>query len=189
MSEIAALYVQTNGVYFGLTDVDPWDEKRNAKKYAGPHSVVAHPPCGPWGRLKFLCTKQDPSCGPRAVKQVRKFGGVLEHPEHSSLWNHCKLPKPNEPTDKWGGFTVAVKQVHYGHRCKKATWLYIVGVDREVAEKIISSKANYKLEPTHRITNGSGGPKLPRVSSREASRTPLAFRDMLISLARHASAP
>jgi len=27
---IAALFVETNGVYFGLPDVDPWDERRDA---------------------------------------------------------------------------------------------------------------------------------------------------------------
>lgn len=42
---IAALFVQTNGAYFGLPDVDPWDEARDARKYSGPHPVVAHPPC------------------------------------------------------------------------------------------------------------------------------------------------
>ena len=46
---IAALYVQTGGAYYGLPDVDPWDEARDARLYAGPHPVVAHPPCGQWG--------------------------------------------------------------------------------------------------------------------------------------------
>jgi hypothetical protein len=27
---VAALYVQTDGVYYGLPDVDPWDEQRDA---------------------------------------------------------------------------------------------------------------------------------------------------------------
>jgi hypothetical protein len=42
---IAALYVQTGGCYFNLPDVEPWDEARDARKYAGPWPVVAHPPC------------------------------------------------------------------------------------------------------------------------------------------------
>lgn len=46
---IAALFVQTNGCYFGIDGVDPWDEKRDARKYEGPYSVVAHPPCERWG--------------------------------------------------------------------------------------------------------------------------------------------
>ena len=45
---IAALYVETNGVYYGLPDVDPWDEQRDARLYAGPWPVVAHPPCAKW---------------------------------------------------------------------------------------------------------------------------------------------
>lgn len=38
---IAALFVQRGGVYFGLDDVDPWDESRDARRYAGPYPVVA----------------------------------------------------------------------------------------------------------------------------------------------------
>ena len=44
---IAALYVETDGAYFGLPGVDPWDEPRDARKYAGPHPVVAQPALGP----------------------------------------------------------------------------------------------------------------------------------------------
>ena len=48
---VAALYVETGGCYFGLADVDPWDQARDARAYAGPHPVVAHPPCERWGRF------------------------------------------------------------------------------------------------------------------------------------------
>ena len=47
---IAALYVMRDGCYYGMPDVDPWDEERDARLYAGPYAVVAHPPCERWGR-------------------------------------------------------------------------------------------------------------------------------------------
>lgn len=34
---VAALYVQTGGAYYGMPDVDPWDEARDARLYDGPH--------------------------------------------------------------------------------------------------------------------------------------------------------
>lgn len=48
---VAALFVETGGAYFGLDDVDPWDITRDARQYAGPHPVVAHPPCSTWCQL------------------------------------------------------------------------------------------------------------------------------------------
>jgi hypothetical protein len=51
---IAALYVERGGVYYGLPDVDPWDEERDARLYAGPWPVVAHPVCARWSRLAAL---------------------------------------------------------------------------------------------------------------------------------------
>ena len=35
MMTIAALYVNTDGPYFGLDGVDPWDESRDARSYPG----------------------------------------------------------------------------------------------------------------------------------------------------------
>lgn len=48
---VAALYVDPAGYYAGRDDVDRWDEERDAKEYAGPWPVVAHPPCERWGKL------------------------------------------------------------------------------------------------------------------------------------------
>ncbi len=178
---IAALYVDPRGSYMGLPGVEIWDYRRNAKHYEGPHPVVAHPPCGPWSRLKFQCTKQDASCGPRAVAQVQKWGGVLEHPSNSSLFRHCALPPPGAPADAHGGFTLAVRQVSWGHLCAKPTWLYIVGVPIEVAQAGVRTGG----EETHKVTNGPRGKQyLPRANAFQIRVTPPAFRDWLIDLAR-----
>lgn len=82
---IATLYVDPRGPYPKL-GVDCWDATRDARKYAGPGPVVAHPPCGPWGGLRHLYEGTEHDCAPRAVEQVRCWGGVLEHPRNSKLW-------------------------------------------------------------------------------------------------------
>jgi len=80
---VAALYIDPRGPYPRMDGVECWDEQRDARAYDGPHPVVAHPPCGPWGNLRHLSFGAGRECGPLAVRQVRDFGGVLEHPAGS----------------------------------------------------------------------------------------------------------
>ncbi len=137
---VAALYVETGGVYFGLPGVDPWDEQRDARLYDGPHPVVAHPPCARWSRLagfteaRFgLKRGDDGGCFDAALRAVRGFGGVIEHPAYSAAWARFELPKP-VARDGWtlafdGGASCYVEQGRYGLPVKKATWLYAYGVE------------------------------------------------------------
>jgi hypothetical protein len=99
---IAALYIETAGGYFGLPNVDPWDEPRDARQYAGPHPIVAHPPCQRWGRFWHGSTRKphqfklgdDGGCFAAALDAVRRWGGVLEHPCDSQAWAAFNLNRP-----------------------------------------------------------------------------------------------
>ena len=66
---IAALYVQERGCYVGLDGVDPWPESRDARSYAGPYPVVAHPPCERWGRYW--------GGGPSVMERIKRTLAVL----------------------------------------------------------------------------------------------------------------
>ena len=179
VTDIAALYVDPGGPYPRLVE-HWWDEARDARTYAGPWPVVAHPPCGPWGRLRFLCTKQDAAAGPHAVAMVQRFGGVLEHPADSRLWRYCLLPLPGELPDAAGGRTYLVRQVAWGHACEKPTWLYVVGVPADVVVRGILTGGT----ATHRVTSGPRGPVLPFAHAALRRRTPVAFAEWLIALAQ-----
>ena len=135
--KIAALFVETGGVYFNLSTIDPWDQERDARLYDGPHPVVAHPPCQRWGRYWGGSPRKphqyrlgaDAGCFATALHAVRIWGGVLEHPKDSHAWRWFGLTKP-PPSGGWvtaddvGGQTCCVEQGHYGHMSRKATWLY-----------------------------------------------------------------
>lgn len=191
---IAALFVQRNGVYFGLPDVDPWDEERDARLYAGPHPVVAHPPCSRWCRLAGLVEArwghkrgEDGGCFAAALASVRRWGGVLEHPAYSDAWSAFGLPEP--PTRGWGrglcgGWSCHVEQGRYGHAAKKATWLYAFGTELPSLRwgRVADQKA-WGLVSWCR--NHSDDPR-PRLGKKQASRTPIEFRDVLLSMARYA---
>ncbi|HKK93380.1 MAG TPA: hypothetical protein VJ925_08085, partial [Longimicrobiales bacterium] len=129
MKHVAALYVRSDTVYQSIAGVDCWDVERDARLYDGPHPVVAHPPCKTWGRFWWRARDRDTGdggCGEHAVRAVRRWGGVLEHPKDSGLWHRMMLPRPGY-FDHLGGHTLAVEQCWWGHEAVKPTWLYVVG--------------------------------------------------------------
>jgi hypothetical protein len=202
---IAALYVETDGCYFGLPDVDPWDVTRDARTYAGPHAVVAHPPCQRWGRFWHGSTRkphqfrrgEDGGCFATALMAVRNYGGVLEHPAGSLAWKHFGLTQPSatrgwRQADDFGGATCYVEQGHYGHEARKGTWLYACGVQLpqlvwEVCEQRIPQWMidRYGYEKARRIGVVAmvGGKHKTRIRN----ATPPEFRDVLLNIARTAS--
>lgn len=192
---IAALYVDPRGPYPKLSGLDCWDESRDARKYEGPHPVIAHPPCGPWGRLRHLYRGREHDCAPRAVAQVNAYGGVLEHPARSLLWGAAGLPKPGEFNDH-NGYTIEVDQVEWGHVARKRTWLYLVGVPREALEAppfpgrepthwVSGFRSSTGRSPEHYAKNGCAVPPGIKVcSAQQRRRTPPLFAEYLVRLAR-----
>lgn len=205
---IAALYVAANGSYIGLPDVDPWDETRDARKYAGPWPVVAHPPCQRWGKFwagQPLHIKRtgirkvkgdDGGCFKAALDAVRTWGGILEHPWQSHAWPHFGLNVPAREgrwiaADYLGGWTCCVEQGRYGHYARKPTLLYTVGcklpeLDWGIGEHRIPQEIidRYGLKKAKRLgelgCKGGGQNSAPRIS------TPTPFRDLLLSISRTA---
>lgn len=201
---IAALYVETNGCYYGLPDVEPWDEACDARLYAGPWPVVAHPPCQRWGRFWHGSTRKphqyklgdDGGCFAAALASVRRFGGVLEHPADSHAWAAFGLNKPPRAggwvrADDCGGWTCRVEQGFYGHFSRKPTWLYAVGCDlpdlrwgdgeQRIPQWMIERYGYEKARKIGVVAMVGGKDK-----TRIRNATPPEFRDMLLGMARTA---
>ena len=198
---IAALFVETDGVYFGLPDIDPWDETRDARLYAGPWPVIAHPPCARWGRYwgggPSASYKRelgaDHGCFRSAISAVRKWGGVLEHPADTYAWSfhHIASPPRNGGWIRAGddiGWTCCVEQGNYGHRARKATWLYIKSKDRprdlkwgkaEIRDKVYFDEWFHSAEERRRAVRTG---VCQRLSKKQRAATPIEFRNLLISL-------
>lgn len=190
---IAALYVATGGVYFGRPDVDPWDEARDAREYAGPWPVVAHPPCQLWTNLAGVNFRRYAGAHNRpgndggrfaaALEAVRRFGGVLEHPAFSWAWQtfnlHVPQPRVWAPSSRRDNeWTCEVAQSAYGHKAQKRTWLFYCG-DVPPPELDWSQPRG-----THQC--GWFDRNKPTLGKRESSATPPPFADLLISIAASA---
>lgn len=200
---IAALFVEKNGVYSHLPGIDPWDRERDARLYDGPWPVIAHPPCERWGRYwggspmtwPRLKKGNDGGCFASALESVRRWGGVLEHPEASAAWSAFGLVAPPRRggwiaadwLQGFRGWTCCVEQGAYGHAARKATWLYVHGID---VPPVLQWKAKGKFlrldDGFHSAEERRRAIKteiLQQLSKRERASTPLAFRDLIIGIA------
>jgi hypothetical protein len=205
---VAALFVETGGAYFGLPGVDPWDKARDARRYYGDHPVVAHPPCQRWGRFWHGSTAKphqfklgaDEGCFEAALRAVNRVGGVIEHPADSHAWAAHDIPKP----PRCGGWvdaqdisrtalsawTCCVYQGHYGHFAGKPTWLYVAGHHRP--PELRWGKTEQRIHP--RALELHGYEKARRIGmmamvggkdkTKIRNATPPEFRDVLLGIAR-----
>lgn len=183
---VAVLFARQDSVYKTLPSCDVWDIERDALRWPGGQRVVAHPPCPSWGRLRWAAKPKpgEHELAIRAVEMVRVWGGVLEHPKASGLWKHLNLPKPGAGADKWGGFSLEVQQVWWGHSCDKATWLYVCGIDKaDVPPMPLNFGESTKVVTTTRNCRPGSPHWKPHCTKREREATPPAFAEWLINLA------
>lgn len=189
---VAVLFAREDSCYKALPDVDVWDAERDARLWPGGCPVVAHPPCRAWGQLRKLANPRpdEKQLAIYAVAQVRKFGGVLEHPKNSTLWPVAGLPAPGGERDAWGGWTLPIFQHSWGHRAEKATLLYIVGcAPADVpAMPLALGEARYICGSSGRRRDGSRLHKgdhgwRPEIGKEEREHTPPELAKWLVELA------
>ena len=192
MGVITALFVQSNGSYENLENIDLWDEVRDARKYQGNNSVIAHPPCQRWGKMALVNYARwggehnklgnDGGCFKSALDSVNRCGGVLEHPAQTYAWKEYGLTKPEK--NKWiasgDGWVCEVWQSAYGHKANKATWLYYKGCKKPFDLKWDRPKGTHQVGFQDKRGKAKNKPTL---SKREANATPELFRNELIRLA------
>lgn len=198
MRTVAALYVDATGPYRVMEGVSCWDITRDARTYAGPHPVVAHPPCERWGKYWYggpgherRRRGDDEGCFAAALAAVRRWGGVLEHPAHSSAWYTFGLADPParggwiaaDWLDGLDGWTCHIEQGNYDHRAPKATWLYAVRVELPDLIWGPSGKTDGFHSPEER-QRFKGTRHLERLSHRERRITPTPFAEVLVAMAR-----
>ena len=184
---VSALFVSPRGPYPALV-ADFWDENRDARKYNGSNAVVAHPPCNLWVNFAALNFKRwggehnrpgnDAGTFAAALCSIRRCGGVLEHPAFTNAWAAYGIPEPIG--GGWmrtldGEWVAEVWQSAYGHKARKRTWLLYVGSNPPIEALWDRKPGTHQCGQFDRIK--------PTLAGYEASRTPVAFAEYLVSLA------
>jgi hypothetical protein len=140
---------------------------------------------------------------PAAVLQVRRWGGILEHPARSLLWDVMRLPRPIpagglaglSERDSFGGFTLEVELGWWGSTMRKPTWLYMVGVRLSDALRALPSPSEPAPVPAvYRTGSRDAGRTWKRsgydlAGPTERKRTPPAMAAWLADLAASAGHP
>jgi hypothetical protein len=183
MTIIAVLFARSNSIYKTMPNCDVYDIDRDARNFGGGMPIVAHPPCRAWGRLRRFAKPRfdEKELAIFAVEQIRRNGGVLEHPAFSTLWKEAKMPIPGKPCDEYGGYSIDINQSWFGHRAQKRTWLYIVGVPLKELNIPLSFDC-----PTHVVNTSKrkAQGKLQEISKSEREATPSKLAQWLVETAR-----
>lgn len=156
---IAALFVETDGVYSEIPGVEVWGGRtkngkvivdRDARAFDGLdrngdpiRGVLGHPPCkrygkywsgGPSAKVRRILG-DDGGCFASMLAAAQEHKGVFEHPKDSKAWALYGLNRP-PAAGGWvraglfvPGWTCCVAQGRYGHPAEKMTWLYACGTD------------------------------------------------------------
>ena len=153
MKKYAALFVRDDSAYKKRETWDAFDINRDAKSFSGGMPCVCHPPCRTWGvlaHMAFNARKGEKELALWSIKQVRKNGGIIEHPSGSKLFKK-HLPDVGIFPDEFGGFTIHIDQFDLGHVAHKNTKLYLCGIDL----KNLPSLPKKRLEHTNRSICGN----------------------------------
>lgn len=192
--KVAVLFARKDSIY-KMLDCDVWDEDRDALTWPGGCPVVAHPPCGPWGRLFKFCKKpEQKALAIWAVRQIRLNGGVLEHPSTSRLFSSSSiapdeaLPSRGGGRDSFGGFTITLPQWWFGHRAQKMTTLYICGCEPAdlpaIPLKIGEAPAVVRYSKNTWRDRAERPIIRPEITKTEREATPLRFAEWLLATAK-----
>lgn len=181
MKEVAVLCCSRNSVYKTLPGTDCFDVSRDARTFGGGKPVLAHPPCRLWSAY---CAHQAKSDNPEEEKRlglfcvamVRRWGGVIEQPAHSRLWQAGMMPRPGLTVNvNLDGFSIEVSQFWFGDNREKATWLWFNGIDPTDLPSM-----PFRLKP-----DGGDRRIWQLMSSRnEREKTPKPMAEWLLSVAR-----
>lgn len=123
------LFTQVNSNYLKHSIFDCYDAYRAAFSYYGTKSIIAHPPCRLFSRLRKFSNApvKEKQCAFFALDKVRQFGGILEHPRSSTLWLNGNF-KLDGSVDDYGGFLRSVDLSWFGYPAQKKTMLYFCGL-------------------------------------------------------------
>jgi hypothetical protein len=161
-------------------EVTTYDVRRDALSTSSTTAAIYHPPCRSWSRLRRFSNFKPGEhwLGVWSILRVRRYGGIVEHPNGSYLFKFMQCNSPGCGKDIYGGELVKLNQVHWGHVAKKSTLLYIVGeFDYDLLMPPLPD-----ARPTKVIDKNKGIGHLNYCSKRERSYSPILFCLFLINL-------
>lgn len=171
-----------SSVYHHFPALDIYDRARPAWQCHPRRPIIAHPPCRFWSRWNTRAAAPPATLiselllGVWCAKLVTTYGGILEQPAFSRLWDAAKLPQPT-PAKHNAFWSCQVDQAQWGHPTAKPTWLYFARI-----HPCQVTWSGWTLANPRRLT-------LAHLTPGQRSATPLPFAQWLVETALHANPP
>lgn len=173
IKRVAILCARGDSVYKSLPGCDVFDLVRDAWTFKGGMPVIAHPPCRLWGNFSQWVVGSDEvfageiALGMWCVRQVERWGGVVEQPYPGRLFEACGVRS-----------SVVVDQMWFGHRAVKRTSLFAVDCR--------FPRPSFRLRKDEgRCACGVARGSVEWLCKRDRESSPLEFAEFLLSGVRH----
>lgn len=170
--KVAILCAHKKSNYYKIPGLEIYDQDRDCRTFEGGMPVIVHPPCAQWSRMKAF-SNDVPELKNLAyfcLDQVKKYGGIFEHPHGSDVWKQLDWPE--------GGKFIQVDQHWWGFPARKRTTLFFYKCSPiqhplkfDAVEFVVaSSRSKYN--------------KLPEMKKSQRSVTTIEFNQWLVDSVR-----
>ena len=104
----------------------------------------------------------------------------MNDPVSSRAWAHFGMPRIGRGPDRFGGWSCEIRQVDWGHRAEKRTWLYIVGCGPDD----LPSMPSERRDATAIVVRMPDSRSVEIMGKAEREHTPPELAVWLVELAR-----
>lgn len=175
--KIAILCAHKKSHYYQIPGLEVYDQDRDCRTFDGGMPVIVHPPCAQWSKMKaFSHNKpEEKNLAHFCLDQIKKYGGIFEHPKGSDVWNQLDWPD--------GGKFIEVDQHWFGFPARKRTILFFYKCE-PLSYPLNFNAVQYTVCLSRSDSKNGRSNRLPEMKKSQRSVTTIEFNQWLVDSVR-----